>query len=89
MVEGEPEIRSGGEFKSVKKERPGYCEKCGYGKRCDCNQIKRRGFGVGYGVTPKNNLASTNNGIKGEPFSIGFLNEHNISKIRESNPGQK
>jgi hypothetical protein len=74
----------------VKKERPGYCEKCGYGKRCECNQIKRKGFGLGYGMTPKNNqLSGSNNGAKGEPFSIGFLNEHNISKIRDSNTGQR
>lgn len=41
-------------------------------------------------MTPKNAQLSTSTiGHKSDPFAIGFLNEHNISKIRESNPGQK
>jgi hypothetical protein len=61
--------------------------KCGVGNRCECNQIKRKGFGV----TPKNNQLSTSttNHHKNDPFVFGFLNEHNLFKIRESSSGQK
>ena len=55
------------------------CEKCGL-RKCDCNQIKRRGLGV----TPKNNpLSSSSYGeYKNDPYNLGFINANNISKIR-------
>ena len=75
---------SGTEFKSVKKDKMGQCQKCGNGKKCDCNTIKRKGFGV----TPKSNQLSnsSSNGFKNEPFNMGFLNANNISRIRDNRP---
>ncbi len=84
MIDSEIEPRSGGEYKSVKKERlGGHCEKCGPGKKCECNTIKRKGLGV----TPKSNQLSNSSsiGFKNDPFNLGFLNANNISKIRDVN----
>lgn len=54
--------------------------KCGMSKRCECNQIKRKGLGM----NSKNNQLSTSTSshLKSDPFVFGFLNEHNLSKIR-------
>ena len=81
MIESEIEPRSGAEYKSVKKERGVPCDKCGVGKRCECNTIKRKGLGV----TPKSNQLSNSSsiGFKNDPFNLGFLNANNLSKIRD------
>jgi hypothetical protein len=83
VIESEIEPRSGAEYKSVKKERGAICEKCGTGKKCECNTIKRKGVGV----TPKSNQLSNSSslGFKNDPFNLGFLNANNLSKIRDGN----